>query len=186
MIPLSLLLSKTPPTPTWSDKCFAQTSWTTPPSSPNANGQAVHIRAHVHAPRRVRFQICKLMSKSICIAYIHAHIHVHTCTCTGAQDTCLVHAATHFAATWALPKKLTESTPAHDAVAAALSHKHHPIIRIGAGLISLSMVCTCFWSQQTSSSTKLCFHYFFVDFSLWHLCLVNVIYKSEETCEWSH
>ena len=36
-------------------------------------------------------------------------------------------------ATGALPKKPTESTPAHSAVAAVLSHRHHLIIRFGAG-----------------------------------------------------
>ena len=29
----------------------------------------------------------------------------------------------------------SKSTPAHDAVATAVLHKHHPIIRVGAGLI---------------------------------------------------
>jgi len=32
-------------------------------------------------------------------------------------------------------RNLTKSTLAHDAVAAAVSHKHHSIIRVGAGLI---------------------------------------------------
>jgi hypothetical protein len=39
----------------------------------NANEQTEHTRAHVHALRRVCLQIYKLMSKSICIAYISAH-----------------------------------------------------------------------------------------------------------------
>jgi len=36
-----------------------------------------------------------------------------------------------------LLKKLTKFTLAHDAIAAALSHKYHPIIHIGAGSIQL-------------------------------------------------
>jgi len=32
-------------------------------------------------------------------------------------------------------RNLSKSTPAHDAVATAVLHKHHPIIRDGAGLI---------------------------------------------------
>jgi len=32
-------------------------------------------------------------------------------------------------------RNLSKSAPAHDAVAAAVSHKHHSIIRVGAGLI---------------------------------------------------
>jgi len=32
-------------------------------------------------------------------------------------------------------RKLSGSTLAHDAVAAAVSHKHHSIIRVGVGLI---------------------------------------------------
>jgi len=39
--------------------------------------------------------------------------------------------ATHLA-TWVLPKKPSNSTPAPGAVAAALSHRHHLIIRLGA------------------------------------------------------
>jgi len=42
--------------------------------------------------------------------------------------------ATHLA-TWALPKKPSEFTPAHGTVAAALSHRHHLIIRFDAGPI---------------------------------------------------
>ena len=44
----------------------------------------------------------------------------------------------------------SKSTLAHDAVATAVLHKHHPIIRVGAGLIQfvyrshLSAWCTCF------------------------------------------
>ena len=37
-------------------------------------------------------------------------------------------------------RNLIKSTLAHDAVAAALSHKHHPIIRVGAGLIQMVYV----------------------------------------------
>jgi len=34
-------------------------------------------------------------------------------------------------------------TPAHDSVAAAVSHKHHSIIRVGAGLLQFVHACTC-------------------------------------------
>jgi len=36
-----------------------------------------------------------------------------------------------------LPKKPSKFTPAHDTVAAALLHKHHLIIHVGAGPIQL-------------------------------------------------
>jgi len=39
--------------------------------------------------------------------------------------------------TWFLPKKLSKSMPAHDAVAAVLSHRHHWIIHVCAGHIPL-------------------------------------------------
>jgi len=41
-----------------------------------------------------------------------------------------------------LSKNPSKSTLAHDAVTTAVSHKHHSIIRVGAGLIQLSMVRT--------------------------------------------
>jgi len=40
---------------------------------------------------------------------------------------------------------------AHDAVAAAVSHKHHSIIRVGAGLILLSMGRT---RRSTTEATR--------------------------------
>ena len=36
-----------------------------------------------------------------------------------------------------IPRNPSNSTPAHNAVAAALSHKHHPVINVGAGPIQL-------------------------------------------------
>ena len=49
---------------------------------------------------------------------------------------------------WQLPdagrsRKQSESTLAHDAVAAAVSHKHHSIIRVGAGLIQFVYGSQC-------------------------------------------
>jgi len=40
-------------------------------------------------------------------------------------------------------KNRPKSTPAHVSVAAAVSHKHHSIIRVGAGLIQFVHACTC-------------------------------------------
>ena len=40
-------------------------------------------------------------------------------------------------------QKSPESTPDHDSVAAAVSHKHHSIIRVGAGLLQFVHACTC-------------------------------------------
>jgi len=41
------------------------------------------------------------------------------------------------------PKNRPKSTPDHDSVAAAVSHKHHSIIRVGAGLLQFVHACTC-------------------------------------------
>jgi len=41
------------------------------------------------------------------------------------------------------PKNRPKSTPAHDSVAAAVSHKHYSIIRVGAGLIQFVHGRTC-------------------------------------------
>ena len=49
--------------------------------------------------------------------------------------------ATHLA-TWTLPKKPSESTPAHGAVAAVLSHGHYLTIRLLRGTSNLSMFRT--------------------------------------------
>jgi len=96
---------------------------------------------------------------------------LYTPTCNGIQDTYLIYATINarnamctytrasmpvrqcsnfFAvqtiainlATWALPKKPSESTTAHGAVAAALSHwhRHHLIVCLAPS--TLSMVCT--------------------------------------------
>ena len=49
-----------------------------------------------------------------------------------------------------------KSTLAHDAVATVVLHKHHLIIRVGAGSSSLSMVHTRAW-PRISPSTKIYF-----------------------------
>ena len=36
-----------------------------------------------------------------------------------------------------MPRNTSNSTPAHNVVVAALSHKHHPVINVGAGPIQL-------------------------------------------------
>ena len=41
------------------------------------------------------------------------------------------------------PKNRPKFTPAHDLVTTAVSHKHHSIIRVGAGLIQFAHACTC-------------------------------------------
>jgi len=42
-------------------------------------------------------------------------------------------------------RNLSKSTLAHDAVAAAVSHKHLSVIRVGAGLIALALGCKGLW-----------------------------------------
>ena len=54
----------------------------------------------------------------------------------------------------------SKSTLAHDVVAAAVLHKHHPIIRVGAGLIQFVNGYTRAW-PRTSPSTKIYFRSFF-------------------------
>ena len=51
-------------------------------------------------------------------------------------------------------------TPAHDSVAAAVSHKHHSIIRVGAGLIQFVHARTCSLATDVSSN-KFLFQPFF-------------------------
>jgi len=58
----------------------------------------------------------------------------------------------------------SKSTIAHDAVAAAVSHKHHSIIRIGKGLSSLFMGCTCA-RPRSSPITEIHFCHFSLEFS---------------------
>lgn len=45
-----------------SNKCPAWTSWTPPPSSPDANKQTAHARAHAHTTWRVCSEIYTLVS----------------------------------------------------------------------------------------------------------------------------
>ena len=59
--------------------------------------------------------------------YICASTPVRWCSNFLAMQTISTNLATG-----ALPKKPTESTPAHGAVAAVLSHRHHLITRLGA------------------------------------------------------
>jgi len=55
-------------------------------------------------------------------------------------------------------RNLIKSTLAHDAVTVVVLHKHHLIIRVGAGVSSsLSMVHTRAW-PRISPSTKIDFH----------------------------
>jgi len=62
--------------------------------------------------------------------YIRASTPVRRCSNLFAMQTIAAHPAT-----WALPKKPPESTPAHGAIAAALLQMHRLIFRLGAGLI---------------------------------------------------
>ena len=57
-------------------------------------------------------------------------------------------------------KNRPKSTPAHDSVAAAVSHKHHSIIRVGAGLIQFVHARTCSLAADVSSN-KFLFRPFF-------------------------
>ena len=77
-------------------------------------------------------------------------------------------------ATGALPKKPTESTPAHGAVAAVLSHRHHLIIRFGAGPVQFvyglySKLGHGAYPSQNSISTIVFagFFIFLCNFLLW-------------------
>ena len=48
-----------------------------------------------------------------------------------------------------------KSTPAHNSVAAAVSHKHHSIIRVGAGLIQFVYGRTCSSAADVISNENL-------------------------------
>ena len=127
--------------------------------------------------------------------------HLYNVPCTGAQDTCSVHATINaknahtpaqahpcdgaatswpwksfrpMCSTGALPKKPTESTPAHGAVAAVLSHRHHLIIRFGAGPVQFvyglySKLGHGAYPSQNSISTIVFagFFIFLCNFLLW-------------------
>jgi len=137
--------------------------WTPPPSSPNTTEQTSHTRAYVHTLRRVFLRMCKLMSKTpVQRVYLHMHwccrhlfsachnkckkyayacasTPVRWCSCLFARAMETIMTVNHLE-TWVLPKKLSKFTPAHDAVAAVLSHMHHVIIHcdVGAGPIQLA------------------------------------------------
>ena len=117
-----------------------------------------HVHERKYTPCGACLQICNLwlISKSICIALITAHVlmlktpvqymphSTHKCTCICAS-TPIRQCSNFFAmqiivthvATWAMPKKPSESTVAHGVVAATLSHRHHLIICIAADPIHL-------------------------------------------------
>ena len=71
-----------------------------------------------------------------------------------------------------------KSTPAHDSVAAAVSHKHHSIIRVGAGLIQFVYGRTCS-SAAKVIPTNFYFRHFFPRVSSTHriaygyFCLIS-------------
>jgi len=79
-------------------------------------------------------------------------------------------------------KNPSKSTLAHDAVAAAVLHKHHPIIRVGAGLIQFVYGSHSRWATGVTSS-KILFLLSF-DASQWwlgHKCyssLINLFWLS--------
>ena len=66
------------------------------------------------------------------------NMHIHPCkhACAMVQPL-LCHMQTIWTdvATWVLAKNPSKSTPAHDAVSAALSHRHHLIIHFDTGPI---------------------------------------------------
>jgi len=49
---------------------------------------------------------------------------------------------------------LSKSTLSHDAVAAAVSHKHHSSVRVGAGLIQFVYVSHCAWPRTSPSQSS--------------------------------
>jgi len=62
------------------------------------------------------------------------------------------------------PKNRPKFTPAHDSVAAAVSHKHHSIIRVGAGLIQFVYGRTCSSAADVISNENLFPPFFPVSF----------------------
>jgi len=56
-------------------------------------------------------------------------------------------------------KKLSKSTLAHDAVNAVVSHKHHSIIRVGAGLIQFVYIFQCFINCKRTNNANNATHY---------------------------
>jgi len=57
-------------------------------------------------------------------------------------------------------KNPSKSTLAHDAVAAVVLHKHHPIIRIGAGLIQFVYGSHSRWTTGVTSAKFLFLPFF--------------------------
>jgi len=113
------------------------------------------------SPMSVHLSVCKYVDWCPKHQY-----NVHDYTCNGVQDTCFVNAefsaknartpaqvrlcdsaaislpqkslqTLNHLESWVLPKKPSKSTPAHDAVAVALLHRHHLIIHVGTGPIQL-------------------------------------------------
>jgi len=70
--------------------------------------------------------------------YTRANTPAQWCSNLFAMQTSVSHLAT-----CALPKKPTDSTLSHGSVAAVLSHKHHLIIHICAGLIQFVYCLHC-------------------------------------------
>jgi len=66
------------------------------------------------------------------------HELVHPLYCvTHSRPPKRIYCSDALGSTTALSRKSSKSMLAHDAVAAVLSHKHHPIIHVGAGPIQL-------------------------------------------------
>jgi len=61
----------------------------------------------------------------------------------------------------------SKSTLAHDVVAAAMLHKHHPIIRVGAGLIQFVYGLHSRWATGVTSSKNLFPPSFGASFIVW-------------------
>jgi len=104
--------------------------------------------------------------------------------CNGVQDTCLVHTTfsaknahtpaqvrlcdgaaislprkslqtLNYLERWVLPKKPSKSTPAHDAVAVALLHRHYLIIHVGTGRIQLANGSPSLLSMEATHNRSL-------------------------------
>ena len=80
----------------------------------------------------------------------------------------------------------SKSTLAHDAVAAAVSHKHYLIIRVGAGLIQFVYGSHSCLAAGTSPSTKFHFRHGFRGLFLRYAATSIAMSMTLHLCESSH
>ena len=111
--------------------------------------KCIWTRACAHIQRCSGFRAMKAIANLSCVLREH---------CAGCRlPLALLPAALLLAISQLtlFTKNPSKSTLAHDAVAAAVLHKHHPIIRVGAGLIQFVYGSHSRWATGVTSSKIL-------------------------------